>query len=78
MGSCFFLRTEITLQGATYQITFTDTDQLPPPFRVDNISEVNPTELSLRPRPDLTCDRRGGGVGAAADGRSVRGGKSIM
>lgn len=41
MGSCFFLRTEVTLQGATYQITFTDTDQLPPPFRVDNISEVH-------------------------------------
>lgn len=40
LGSCYFLRTEITLQGATYQITFTDTDQLPPPFRVDNLSEV--------------------------------------
>ncbi|KAI3356825.1 hypothetical protein L3Q82_003332 [Scortum barcoo] len=40
LGSCFFLRTEITLKGATYQISFTDTDQLPPPFRIDNISEV--------------------------------------
>ncbi|KAE8293740.1 Vacuolar protein sorting-associated protein 13D [Larimichthys crocea] len=40
MGNCFFLRTEITLKGATYQISFTDTNQLPPPFRVDNISEV--------------------------------------
>uniref|UniRef100_UPI0037E8D5D5 intermembrane lipid transfer protein VPS13D n=1 Tax=Semicossyphus pulcher TaxID=241346 RepID=UPI0037E8D5D5 len=40
MGNCFFLRTEITLKGATYQISFTDTDQLPPPFRIDNISEV--------------------------------------
>ncbi|XP_030278179.1 vacuolar protein sorting-associated protein 13D isoform X1 [Sparus aurata] len=40
MGSCFFLRTEITLKGATYQISFTDTDQLPPPFRIDNISKV--------------------------------------
>nr|XP_033942121.1 vacuolar protein sorting-associated protein 13D [Pseudochaenichthys georgianus] len=40
LGSCFFLRTEITLKGATYQISFSDTDQLPTPFRIDNISEV--------------------------------------
>uniref|UniRef100_A0A8C9YYD0 Vacuolar protein sorting 13 homolog D n=1 Tax=Sander lucioperca TaxID=283035 RepID=A0A8C9YYD0_SANLU len=40
LGNCFFLRTEITLKGATYQISFSDTDQLPPPFRIDNISEV--------------------------------------
>ncbi|XP_061647829.1 intermembrane lipid transfer protein VPS13D isoform X2 [Phyllopteryx taeniolatus] len=40
MGNCFFLRTEITIKGATYQISFTDTDQLPPPFRIHNISEV--------------------------------------
>nr|XP_023697192.1 vacuolar protein sorting-associated protein 13D isoform X3 [Paramormyrops kingsleyae] len=40
LGNCFFLRAEITLKGATYQISFTDTDQLPPPFRIDNISEV--------------------------------------
>ncbi|KAM8754085.1 intermembrane lipid transfer protein VPS13D isoform 1-T2 [Acanthopagrus schlegelii] len=40
MGCCFFLRTEITLKGATYQISFSDTDQLPPPFRINNISKV--------------------------------------
>lgn len=40
IGNCFFLRAEITLKGATYQISFSDADQLPPPFRVDNISEV--------------------------------------
>ncbi|XP_019746384.1 vacuolar protein sorting-associated protein 13D isoform X5 [Hippocampus comes] len=40
MGNCFFLRTEITIKGATYQISFTDSDQLPPPFRIHNISEV--------------------------------------
>ncbi|XP_008302450.1 vacuolar protein sorting-associated protein 13D isoform X1 [Stegastes partitus] len=40
LGKCFFLRTEITLKGATYQISFTDTDHLPPPFRINNISEV--------------------------------------
>uniref|UniRef100_A0A8C4H619 Vacuolar protein sorting 13 homolog D n=1 Tax=Dicentrarchus labrax TaxID=13489 RepID=A0A8C4H619_DICLA len=40
LGNCFFLRTEISLKGATYQISFTDTDQLPPPFRIDNISQV--------------------------------------
>ncbi|KAM6977932.1 LOW QUALITY PROTEIN: intermembrane lipid transfer protein VPS13D [Aplochiton taeniatus] len=40
LGKCFFLRAEVTLKGATYQISFCDTDQLPPPFRIDNISEV--------------------------------------
>ncbi|XP_034393657.1 vacuolar protein sorting-associated protein 13D isoform X3 [Cyclopterus lumpus] len=40
LGNCFFLRAEISLKGATYQISFTDADQLPPPFRIDNLSEV--------------------------------------
>ncbi|XP_029689291.1 vacuolar protein sorting-associated protein 13D isoform X3 [Takifugu rubripes] len=40
LGNCFFLRTEITLKGATYLISFTDADQLPPPFRINNMSEV--------------------------------------
>uniref|UniRef100_A0A3P9N194 Vacuolar protein sorting 13 homolog D n=1 Tax=Poecilia reticulata TaxID=8081 RepID=A0A3P9N194_POERE len=40
LGNCFFLRTEISLKGVTYLISFTDTDQLPPPLRIDNLSEV--------------------------------------
>ncbi|XP_064028258.1 intermembrane lipid transfer protein VPS13D isoform X4 [Pogoniulus pusillus] len=40
LGKCYFLRVEITLQGATYRIAFSDTDQLPPPFRIDNFSKV--------------------------------------
>ncbi|XP_014854531.1 PREDICTED: vacuolar protein sorting-associated protein 13D isoform X2 [Poecilia mexicana] len=40
LGKCFFLRTEISLKGVTYLISFTDTDQLPPPLRIDNLSEV--------------------------------------
>ncbi|XP_071432103.1 intermembrane lipid transfer protein VPS13D isoform X4 [Pithys albifrons albifrons] len=40
LGRCYFLRVEITLQGATYRIAFSDTDQLPPPFRIDNFSKV--------------------------------------
>ncbi|XP_069804325.1 intermembrane lipid transfer protein VPS13D isoform X2 [Dendropsophus ebraccatus] len=40
LGKCHFLRVEITLQGATYRISFSNTDQLPPPFRVDNFSKV--------------------------------------
>ncbi|XP_063799608.1 intermembrane lipid transfer protein VPS13D isoform X1 [Pseudophryne corroboree] len=39
-GKCYFLRVEITLQGATYRVSFSDTDQMPPPFRVDNFSKV--------------------------------------
>lgn len=41
LGKCFFLRVEITLRGATYRISFSDTDQLPPPFRIDNFSKVS-------------------------------------
>lgn len=40
LGKCLFLRVEITLRGATYRISFSDTDQLPPPFRIDNFSKV--------------------------------------
>ncbi|PNI39628.1 VPS13D isoform 5, partial [Pan troglodytes] len=40
LGKCFFLRVEITLRGATFRISFSDTDQLPPPFRIDNFSKV--------------------------------------
>ncbi|XP_042687544.1 vacuolar protein sorting-associated protein 13D isoform X3 [Centrocercus urophasianus] len=40
LGKCYFLRVEITLQGATYHVAFSDTDQLPPPFRIDNFSKV--------------------------------------
>lgn len=29
LGKCLFLRVEITLRGATYRISFSDTDQLP-------------------------------------------------
>ncbi|XP_061458181.1 intermembrane lipid transfer protein VPS13D isoform X3 [Rhineura floridana] len=40
LGKCHFLRVEITLKGATYRVSFSDTDQLPPPFRIDNFSKV--------------------------------------
>ncbi|XP_068514968.1 intermembrane lipid transfer protein VPS13D isoform X3 [Anas acuta] len=40
LGKCYFLKVEITLQGATYRVAFSDTDQLPPPFRIDNFSKV--------------------------------------
>jgi len=38
---CTFLRVEVLLQGATFYIVFTDADQMPPPFRIDNFSEVS-------------------------------------
>ncbi|XP_039611356.1 vacuolar protein sorting-associated protein 13D isoform X2 [Polypterus senegalus] len=40
IGNCYFLRVEVTLRGATYRICFGDTNQFPPPFRIDNFSEV--------------------------------------
>jgi len=35
---CHFIRVEIVLQGSTYFVVFSDTEQLPPPFRIDNLS----------------------------------------
>ena len=35
-----FLHVDIVLHGATYVVVFTDTDQMPPPYRVDNFAEV--------------------------------------
>ncbi|XP_059807841.1 intermembrane lipid transfer protein VPS13D [Hypanus sabinus] len=40
LGNCHLLRVEITLKGATYHIAFSNSEQLPPPFRIDNFSEV--------------------------------------
>ena len=40
-GNCYFLRVETVLEGPTYFVVFSDTDQLPPPFRIDNLSLVS-------------------------------------
>ncbi|KAK7078969.1 Vacuolar protein sorting-associated protein [Halocaridina rubra] len=39
-GNCSFIRVEIIINDATYFIVFTDADSVPPPFRIDNFSEV--------------------------------------
>lgn len=59
LGNGFFLRTEITLKGATYQISFTDAELLPPPFRIHNMSEVRFCEckhLCANYRLDINMD----------------------
>lgn len=48
-GNCHLLRVEITLKGATYHIAFSNSEQLPPPFRIDNFSEVNHSWQLLLP-----------------------------
>ncbi|XP_027026540.2 vacuolar protein sorting-associated protein 13D isoform X1 [Tachysurus fulvidraco] len=52
LGNCYFLLAEIALKGATFQISFSDTDQLPPPFRIDNISKV-PIQFWQHEVPDI-------------------------
>ncbi|XP_047110726.1 vacuolar protein sorting-associated protein 13D [Schistocerca piceifrons] len=37
----YLLRVEIVLKGATYCVVFTDADTMPPPIRIDNLSEVS-------------------------------------
>ena len=39
-GCSLFVRVEVVLRGATFHVLFTDASQLPPPFRIDNVSEV--------------------------------------
>ncbi|XP_077998114.1 intermembrane lipid transfer protein VPS13D-like [Glandiceps talaboti] len=39
-GNCILLHVEIAMRGATYFVVFTDGDQVPPPYRIDNMSEV--------------------------------------
>ncbi|XP_047493790.1 vacuolar protein sorting-associated protein 13D-like isoform X6 [Penaeus chinensis] len=36
----YFIRVEVIINDATYFIVFTDAESLPPPFRIDNFSEV--------------------------------------
>ncbi|XP_048240313.1 vacuolar protein sorting-associated protein 13D-like isoform X2 [Haliotis rufescens] len=39
-GDCLLLKVEVVLQGPTFFIMFADADIQPPPFRLDNLSEV--------------------------------------
>lgn len=39
-GKMHFLRVEIVLQAATYFVVFTDADTMPPPIRIENLSQV--------------------------------------
>lgn len=44
---CVFLRLDIILQGAMYIVVFTDAENMPPPYRVDNFAEVFNLEIIL-------------------------------
>jgi vacuolar protein sorting-associated protein 13D len=39
-NDCLFLRVDIVLQTATFFIVFSDAYDMPPPYRIDNYSEV--------------------------------------
>lgn len=54
-NSCLFTRVEILLKGATYRVIVVDADQIPPPFKIVNTSDVDVTfwqdlsvDMSLR------------------------------
>ena len=42
-GRGTFIRVEIEMLGATYAVIITDAGNFPPPFRIDNFSEVSIT-----------------------------------
>ena len=46
-NKCIFLRVDIVLHGATFFIVFSDADHMPPPYRIDNFSEVNFSNAEL-------------------------------
>ncbi|XP_059165407.1 intermembrane lipid transfer protein VPS13D-like [Physella acuta] len=39
-GTCHLLKVEVVQQGPTFFTVFADADVMPPPFRIDNLSEV--------------------------------------
>ncbi|UYV65050.1 VPS13D [Cordylochernes scorpioides] len=39
-GKCHFLRVEVVFQAPSFLVIFKDTDNMPPPLRIDNYSEV--------------------------------------
>lgn len=43
-----FLRVEVVLEGATFHVILADTDRLPPPFRIDNLSPVSSKSISFQ------------------------------
>ena len=40
IGKSHLLKVEIVLEGPTFHIIFVDAEEFPPPFRIDNHSEV--------------------------------------
>ena len=40
-GTCHLLKVEVVQQGPTFFIVFADADVMPPPFRIDNCTDVS-------------------------------------
>lgn len=40
------LKVEVLLQGQTFNIIFSDAEEMPPPFRIDNMSEVCKSDVT--------------------------------
>ncbi|ELT97897.1 hypothetical protein CAPTEDRAFT_149660 [Capitella teleta] len=47
-NDCLFLRVDIMLQAATYFVVFSDAHDMPPPYRIDNFSEVPVTYFQTK------------------------------
>ena len=48
-NECLFLRVDIMLQSATFFVVFSNADDMPPPYRIDNFSEVAPLDHKQLP-----------------------------
>ena len=46
-GQCLLLKVEVVVQGPTFFIVFADADVMPPPFRLDNLTDVSPSPRYL-------------------------------
>ena len=40
MNRSIFVRVEVILKGATFHVIFSDAANFPPPFRLENLSQV--------------------------------------
>ena len=40
-GQCLLLKVEVVVQGPTFFIVFADAEVMPPPFRLDNLTDVS-------------------------------------
>ena len=68
-GHSVFVRCEVSLKGATFRVVFSDAASYPPPFRLENLSQISVTyfQAGVTKPSLLTCLNPGQSVPYAWD-----------